>query len=874
MNRRTFTVILAILLVSTTPRANAQTGPSLETVTDWYMEQMFQAVDRDLNDQAVKGEMQPFARELGWFLDDGNFREADRDGSGGIDRKEMRLFMGEAQFFRSEQELLQLQVLLQKYPYFTDAKPQYFRRHPELATLLAGNRTWAREHTETLTKILSQKNIIDEEPELIGALHRNLTFLAEHATIATFFYSLKATAAFQPMDTWRNSHQNFIKNNAGIENQTYQIVFPRYERQKPLPPETPLAPPLADASPTARLSAPVTTPQPTAARPVIIDLGASDTPEKELPELQELKQSISQLKEEYAQKIRREKHRNDSLMEANSRYASQIRQLESRFQGLRDSAAKTAPAASEAQPKEAMVINDLERQIRYLKTEAVLARIEEDSLLAETIRQKKYILDLEKRLSETETKPEVIVQTKTITKTVPANCEEADRLTAKLTRLTAKNDSILALVDAMKNKQQLDQLKFNVAQEEAQRTRARLDSLTSGIAFHRSQVNVLETKIQEQDSRVWQYKLLARDKEEELIAQKQKLRELESQITRMDISKKAIILGFQIKRDSLVAEITKLETELDNTRQNLSNAETQLAKVRDEHAEQARAEAQKMQAYRQEIDEITYDNEKLRQQLELTLEHSAENENDLEQQILLAKTQSEQLLAQNDRLRRRKRGIPAGAEIITLTRELEEAESIIAELQLKNQSLKYQLTSSFSYLDKTVAQQQQLESEIRNQLSDIARLSSLRDSLNRSVKESYYTDWADSMKVYRQRLNIAEGKLVEYQLAAQKEKATARMVQDSLQSEILKAGQEKKSLSAMEQVNISRINSIEARESELKKLEIKLEERTRLAEQREVFIQEKMAEIARQEKKYQDLLEREKNLNLREQRIKQASGGN
>lgn len=888
MNPKIYAFPLALLILSFSPKVSAQGAPSQETVTDWYMEHMFQAVDRDVNDRVVHGELQPFSRELGWFLDEANFREADRDGSGAIDRREMRLFMGEAQALRAEQELLQLKVLNQKYPYFTDAKPQYFRRHPELVTQLLGNLVWVREHTETVVKILGQKSIIDDQPELIGALHRNLTFLAEHTAIAALFYEMKETKAFQQMDTWRTSHLSFVKNNAGIETNVYRIVFPRYDRPQPEPASQPLADASADSpaspSPTARLS-PSSKPVPAAA-PEIIDLGAVANLEKEIASL---KETMQELQAVYAARQRQELEKADSLREANSRYTAQIRHMEMQMRTLRDSV-KTPHAPTPV--NNSSLVADLETQLRYLRTEAALARIEEDSLLAETIRQKKYIASLEKSLEEAG-KTEVVAdaneiallneensrlrkekqalndsltaqkhkQPEVVVQTVAADCPDVPTFEGEVAQLQGENE---ALADTL----------LLLRKEIARKERLHRDSLASNIAYQRSQVTVLETKIQEKDGRVWEYKLLAEERAEEINTLKQKQQELAAQLQQIQAENQAYQLSQKTEKDTINSKIEDLSRLTTHLKTALDSAEREIAANQAQMQAQAIAEARRIEAYQQQIEEISYDNDKLREQMEFTIEHSAENENSLEQQIILAKAEAEKLLTQNDRLKRRKRDIPVGREIITLTRELEDAESRISELLVKNQSLKYQLSSSFSYLDQTVAQQQQLETEIRSQLSNIARLSSLRDSLDHSVKEVSRVHWTDSMLVYRQRLNQAEAKLVEYQLTAQKEKAIEKMARDSLQNEILRINQEKKKLAAMEQVNIARINSIEARETELKQLEIRLEERSRLTEQRESYIKERMANLAVQEKKYQDLLEREKNLDLREQRIKQASGGN
>ncbi|MDX2247450.1 MAG: hypothetical protein SF052_11770 [Bacteroidia bacterium] len=778
MNPRMYAHILALMCLIQNTWIFAQDVPLPETVAGWYIEQVFLAVDRDVNDQIARGELRPFAVELGWFMDEANFREADLNTNGGLEREEIRLFMGEAQVFRAEEEAIDLKILNQKYPYFSDAKPAYFRRHPELVSMLLGNRIWTREHPETIKIILGQNRLLEDEPELIGALHRNMAFLTEHPAVAMIFYEMKETRSFQPMTSWRARHQEFIKSSPGMEQQIYRIEFPRYQRPlKPQTPEPPLAAAKAEASPTARLS------ESTPEKPEIIDLGAAGAGREK-----ELHTPVS---------------KGDNTQ-----------------------------------------VSDLEKQIRYLRIEAQLARVEEDSLLAETIRQRKYIALLEKNLDSLNNlpkqKPEIIVEKEL------ADCSEAEReaenYTREIARIKTKNDSLYKAVQTLQKNPQL-------------------------IASHRSQITTLESKIQEQDSRVWEYKLAIKEKDKELEDLKKKQLQQETLLAQIEKEKQTWQLTYRFEKDSLTQKVADLQKSLDAVY-------AEIATDRKQQELQAVTDARRINEYQRKIDEISYDNDKLREQLEFALEHSAENENSLEQQIILAKADAEKLLAQNDRLKRRKKDVPVGREIITLTRELEDAESRIAELLVKNQSLKYQLSSSFAYLDQTVAQQQQLETEIQSQIADITRLSHLRDSISHSVQKVTQTNWTDSMQVYRQRLNQAEAKLVEYQLSAQREKAVAEMAKDSLRNEILRMNDEKKKLSAMEQVNIARINSIEARETELKKLEIRITERNQLAEQREAFIREKLADLAIQEKKYQDLLEREKNLDLREQRIKQRSGAN
>ena len=76
-----------------------------------------------------------------------------------------------------------------------------------------------------------------------------------------------------------------------------------------------------------------------------------------------------------------------------------------------------------------------------------------------------------------------------------------------------------------------------------------------------------------------------------------------------------------------------------------------------------------------------------------------------------------------------------------------------------------------------------------------------------------------------------------------------------------------------EQVTADRIEYNDQRERQLNNYENKLRERNQIITQKEYVIQEKLKELDRKEKKYQDLLEREKQLDLREQRLNVKSGG-
>ena len=189
-----------------------------------------------------------------------------------------------------------------------------------------------------------------------------------------------------------------------------------------------------------------------------------------------------------------------------------------------------------------------------------------------------------------------------------------------------------------------------------------------------------------------------------------------------------------------------------------------------------------------------------------------------------------------------------------------------------NKSLRYQLESNFKYMKEELQQRRELESELTVFTTDVARLATLNDSLTRSLQQATQINWRDSITYYNNVLTLARNQLVLQQKVIREERVKHQQAVDSLSTQIVSLVAEKKKLENIEQINLQRIRQIELREDQLKRYELKLTEREQIISQKESVIEDKLADLARKEKKYQGLLDREKELDLREQRIKIKGG--
>ncbi|MCB0835746.1 MAG: hypothetical protein KDD99_03720 [Bacteroidetes bacterium] len=854
-------------------------------VTDWLFEASFLILDENQNDLLTRAELGKFEAEYGWFLKPENFARADRNHNAGLDRLELSTYSSVAQAYRNETETKELESLHQKYSYFQKATAKYFKRHPELAIQLLDNLAWTRAHTEVVEKLISDRKWLRDYPDAIVSLHKNLTLLVEYPQIAKTFYEQKETRSLSPeFDNWRSRHLSFIRKNPS-ESETETGTESFASRSK------------ADNAEILRLK----------------------------HQIQDLQAENASLQKNQIVESRKYRTAIDSLQKSNRKFEKQVELLNKEVFVLKDSLKNDLKNIAFKDAEELHSLEELKKQVRYMKIEKQLARIEEDSLLAENIRYRKQIghlekqlavytdssLDdnlelqkLEKQLSNVLVELELQKKAKnTVADSIYIAYENLSKMHSKLTDdyqilLNDKENLLNTLEENLDKKEDhIEKLELAGTQEEvelkneliqlkqeAKAYKASLDSLLIAqenkdweISDLKQKKSLLQTQVESLEMEKSQTVDLSHPEKEETELLQENIK-LESQLARLERIQKEERERKAAEKDSLLAQMDELHSELIETRNTLSLLESVsevdtstiswFLKAQEGYDKQ-------IARYRVKIDELQYDNQKLRQQLEVQIQVAEETEKTLISELEDSRKVAMRLNNRNEKLRSRKGDKPLSSKVNDMLEELEEAQQQIVILSKENKALRDQLETNFTYLSQQLRQQKKLEREVGTYTAQATRLANQNDSLNKKLSQTAYSniDWTDSMRHYRSMITDVEEQILRQQQFTDNQRVLNEQVVDSLKEEIKALQNKVKKLSNIEQVTADRIEYNDQRERQLNNYENKLRERNQIITQKEYVIQEKLKELDRKEKKYQDLLEREKQLDLREQRLNVKSGG-
>jgi hypothetical protein len=853
-------------------------------ISDWHLEASFSIVDENQNGLLTQVELGKFSTEFGWFLKPENYNHANLNLDKGLDMEEFSGYVSMAEAYRKEQETWSLKSLNKKYPYFKKAKAKYFKRHPELAIALLGNLTWARKNIDIVERLASDRKWLNEHPKAILALHTNLTWLVENPQVAYKFYQHKETKSYLPhFDNWRTEHTSLIRKNG-------------------------------------KKAEPITTKQSYASR--------SKSANAEILKLkQQLHSRNAKLQEQNSQN-QKQKAIIDSLQKSNQNFARQVKLLNQEVYVIKDSLKQDLDKITIKEPEDLNTVAELKKQVRYMKIEKQLARIEEDSLLAENIRFKKKVNNLEKQLSfYTDTDPGLSENDEleklqdqlnhVLTELAAKEKEEQTAADSIFTAYQDLNDKYDKLTDAYEKALQ-EKKKVLMAFEESLKEQENKSTNLEELSFAGSQQQIkLQNDLFESKQRAQIYKqrydsllVMQENKDWEISDLKQKKVLLQTQIEALEMEKSQTVdltppkadetellqenikLESQIARmerlhkeekqrraaekDSLLAQMDQLHMELVETKSTLSLLESfgEVDSSTLNWFKKAQEGYNKQLArYEIKIDELQYDNQKLHQQLEIQIKESTEKEKALTSELEESRKIAMRLNNRNQKLKKHKNYRPLSSKVNDMIVELEEAQQKVINLSKENQAMRDQLETNFTYLSQQLKQQKKLEREVNDYTAYTARLANQNDSLSKQIKKQQtFVDWTDSMQYYRRIITDIEERMQKQQYYYDNEKVSHEQKVDSLVEEIVILQNQKKQLSNSRQVSVEQIESIEARRRKLINDQNKFRERNQILIRKEAVIQKKLQDLARKEKKYQNLLEMEKQLKLREQRLK-AKGG-
>ena len=857
-------------------------NPQHKELSSWYLQQVFSLADANKDHLLSAKEIKQMGKLLAYYMDETNFQRTDTDKDGMLNQSELNYRMGQAIVHNLEKDEKELKKLEHEYPYFSDAKIKYLKRHPELTAKLMENLVWSRTHPDLVNKIISDRSWISQNPKVGKALNRNLIWLTENPETSEKFYRMREAKMHNGyLKTWRSVHKEYMDKHPEIAEEPINIDFPYWPEKKSLPTaENYLTPSTWDPH-----------------RAAIDSLISLNKEQKEKYEAQ-----IADLLAEQRQR--------DSL-------SQKMREapLDPVYTG---NDIETLKAANEA----------LRKRVKELKIEHKLAMIEEDSLLATTIRQRIKIGLLEKSLELTDPN-EALAQEEVKIVNQPVAMGNVPTTVVDL-KTQDENKKLLAEIDVLKKKNlelsaRMEQLnkeygERTVAYDKLYQSMAATEKAQANMKFKQDSLRTVFEQVGKEnhakkDSLVVENNLL-KQQIELILEENQKLaiahdqyvldnESLQDSIQMLSSSTKNIDQKLRQTESQLSRQLEKAENNLadlrkqydqlslnskqqgDSLRNLLAVSQTELNKVKKLHQE-AKMKAEQaskvvvdnpvmleqwqkdQQEYRMRIDELEYNNRKLREEMEATLEVALAKEEIMEKRLKGTLKENQELRFKNQRLKSRKKQ-PADAMQIQMERlafEVDEARKKIQQLEETNQALLGQLEANNEYLTEYVQEKNRLRNELGKQMAETALQRSQNDTIRRELMMSSQYHLQDSIRNYRKKLSRLEVRLLNQKSQNDTEMADMETSMDSLSNEIALLKAEKLRIINQNKVDMERIQRSGNKEKALQNMETRLLEREHKIKQQEETLQEKMAILAEKERKYQQLKEWEKNLYLLERKLK------
>ncbi|MEL6254207.1 MAG: hypothetical protein AAFR87_19520, partial [Bacteroidota bacterium] len=333
------------------------------------------------------------------------------------------------------------------------------------------------------------------------------------------------------------------------------------------------------------------------------------------------------------------------------------------------------------------------------------------------------------------------------------------------------------------------------------------------------------------------------------------------------------------QRDSLelalqnsLSKIGNLEEELILSEQALKEQEKQVELSKNSLAANSPVVDEEYDILYLRVNELEYNNAKLKDELEATLSLAGEREAILEKRLKSSMKESKRMQTKMNRFKRRKRFYDSedGQRMDKMALELDEKRKRIKEMDEVNRALLAQLHANNKYLGQNISKRDQYQQEMTRLKSDVSRLESANDSLSYLVEngQGFNGPQRDSLLAYQERIYRMEQRILYMQNSNKTQLARLNLEIDSLTTEVSTLEEEKATITRVQKVEASRSQLKDDRERKLILLQQQLEEKELTLRQKEKVIQAKMNEISQKEKKYQDMRKWEEELHLLERKLK------
>ncbi len=818
----------------------------------WFVRQVFFLADFNGDGQLTRAETSQLIEQWGYFRQDAGFNLSDLNKDQLLSRDEVEGAAWQAMVHRLAEDEQDLKRLISQYQHLGNAESEYLERHPGLSARLLANVVWTRENPTLIKKLLRNRAWLRENPEVADALQNNLVFWAEHPTLARQYYLRPPAGRNAALyEAWRSLHQQHLENHPEL-NADFRLEFP-YRTA-------------------------VSSSQPSTAKPAEAAVSVSE------------QQAVKRLAPaaDQQQKI-------DSLLLALSEAKGRIQRLETVITAL------GTQQGTNSLPSASADAESLQRELRVLQIEQKLARLEEDSLLATTLRQKKHIAFLQAQLvqdsvrmsrpgqetlAENKLMEDELVQLKTF---IQSQTAELDSLNSALRiqqeMLNQEQRKLAALTQSQAQSQTQVSFAFDSLQQQVSQANIRLENQKidlQTLSWHRDLLRLQNDSLRLVivQSGLRRQALLDSLADLRLFAWQQS-------DSLANFAALRIHAGASEREDSLVqllrqAERSRLQADrawqaqLDSlSSQLMQSGETLAYRAADDPDMQrvALAASQRSEA------SLRYDNQKLRAQLETLSMFTQQQEAVLRQQLQAVLKNNRRLEYQNRKLQQRVESRRLPTSTVAIERmdeanfELTEARTRLSEMERINETLLIQLQASQAYILQRMRQEEETSDQLRDEMTTAQAARFQADTMSLALARALRSNLPDTVLSLKGKIRQMEDQQKSLETRAVEARVTYLQQRDSLTQVIDQRDLELIRLRQNTQVEGDRFARIAAKEQELVQQERRLQEKQQLLDQREIVIQAKTLALEEKEKKYLQLEAWEADLKRREQRLR-VQGGN
>jgi len=206
--------------------------------------------------------------------------------------------------------------------------------------------------------------------------------------------------------------------------------------------------------------------------------------------------------------------------------------------------------------------------------------------------------------------------------------------------------------------------------------------------------------------------------------------------------------------------------------------------------------------------------------------------------------------------------------------KLSALESRSRKLELENSSLKEQMDPNQKFVETNLKLVAEKEEEISNQKAMISYLSAMNDSISEELNVSGFYNSILQDSLYNIRLALSRNQLeaTDKQLSLEREKSLIEQRMDSLRYENDRLAQRVSVVEDKGEVDQVRLRQVINKETYLKNISEQLNVKAEILAQREMLMAKRITEIESSEEKFKYLGEKEKELILLEQKLRQNRG--